>query len=300
MHGVLRKRLRHVPPPVLAPQAPLLQRPVHQPRALVNQLARAQRVVAHLAVAHVILRGQAHRRAVRLHRAPAPALAARGPQRVHGGRGGAVHRVPLVLVHILAPAVQDADQHGQAPGDGGVGLQQPLGRHGRHRIRERRSARRRPPRTTVSFSRARRESRTKRPCDTGQLCSRAPRHELSRRLAPPGGPLSWTSFRGLMPVRALPRLASTSSGAPGRAAPLRIRALAGEGAGGGGSSAKRAPPRRAPPAKASPGRVLAVKQVRSSLLPPGRSTFWPACAAQPPPLRVTPALAAAPSPPPSG
>lgn len=50
----------------------------------------------HLGVAHICIRGQAHRGAVRAQRAPAPRRLRL--QAVQGGRIGAVHRIVLVVV----------------------------------------------------------------------------------------------------------------------------------------------------------------------------------------------------------
>jgi hypothetical protein len=55
----------HLAPGVAAEHPAVGDRSVHQLRALIEDTARAERVVAHLAVAHVVVAGHAHRRAVR-------------------------------------------------------------------------------------------------------------------------------------------------------------------------------------------------------------------------------------------
>jgi hypothetical protein len=58
--------------------APVAMRGVHQLGALVEHAARAERVVAHLAVAHVVVAGQPRRRAVRAQRGVQRRVVSRG------------------------------------------------------------------------------------------------------------------------------------------------------------------------------------------------------------------------------
>ena len=127
VHGVLSEGARDVSPSFVREQRAVRQRAVHQARALVDELASAKRVVANLAVAHIVFGRQADSGPVRAHCPPAAAGQARCAQAVYRRRVCGVHSVPLVLDFVLAPAVQDADQDRQAARDGRVRRQLPLG-----------------------------------------------------------------------------------------------------------------------------------------------------------------------------
>ena len=64
---VLRQRALHVLPAIAGEYRAVFERNVDERRALLDDLPRAERVVANLGVAHVIVRGQPDRGAVRLH-----------------------------------------------------------------------------------------------------------------------------------------------------------------------------------------------------------------------------------------
>lgn len=120
VHGVVGKGLADQLPARALKHLARGQRQVDQTRALVHDLPRAERVVAHLAVAHVGVAGKADGCAMRLDGAVA---VGHGAQRVGGGGLRGEHGVELVL-HVDAPAVQDAHHHRAIGlGDGGVWIE---------------------------------------------------------------------------------------------------------------------------------------------------------------------------------